>query len=169
MKVSKNFKNSRRAALLKFEGMSWKKTLVLPKEWNLKISVSQEWLVVWRWYSPHFNRNAHISIAFSNIERSRVEYQAWNSQFLQKICLKMAKYEKRQYLRNGWSYEDDLPLILTAMPTFLLHFQILKGEKSTIKPKIANFCKIFGWRWLNMRKGSISGTVGPMTMIYPSF
>ena len=61
--------------------------------------------------------------------------------FYKKIWLKMAKYEKRQYLRNGWSYRVDLALILTAMPTFILHFQILKGAESNIKPKIANFCK----------------------------
>ena len=54
------------------------------KRRKLKISVSQERLVVWRWYSPDFNRKAHIPIAFLNIERSRVEYQGWNSQFLQK-------------------------------------------------------------------------------------
>ena len=56
---------------------------------------------------------------------------------------------KRQYLRNNWSYRNGLALILTAMPTFLLHFQILKEEESNIKPKIANFYKII---WLKMAK-----------------
>ena len=51
MIVAKNLKNSRRAALLKFEGMSRRKTLV-----------------------PHDE-----------------------------------KCKKILYLRNGWSYEDDLP------------------------------------------------------------
>ena len=54
-----------------------------------------------------------------------------------------------QYLRNGWSYRDDLALILTAIPTFLLNFQILKGAESNIKPEVANFCKKI---WLKMDK-----------------
>ena len=114
-----------------------------------KKAVYQELLVVWRWYSPNFNHNACISTAFSNIEWSRVEYQALNSQFLQKYGWKWLNMRKIQYLGNGWSYRDGLALMLTVMPTFLLYFQILKGAESNIKPKIANLWKK---NWLEMAK-----------------
>ena len=68
-----------------------------------------------------------------------------------KNWLKMAKYETKSLSRDGRSYENDLPLILTEMSTLLLQFQILKWSESNIKPKIANFCK--NWlKWLNMRQ-----------------
>jgi len=43
-----------------------------------------------------------------------------------KKWLKLAENGKFQYLKKGKSYTDDLPLILTAMSTFLLCFEILK-------------------------------------------
>ena len=76
-----------------------------------KNSVSQERLVLWRWLSPHFNSNVHISIALSNIEMLPILAKKYGRKWL--------NMRKIQYLRNGWSYKDDLPLILTAMPSFL--------------------------------------------------
>jgi hypothetical protein len=51
-------------------------------------------------------------------------------------------------LRNGRSYEDDLPLNMTGMSILLLNFQILEWSESNVKPEVANFCK----NWLKMAK-----------------
>ena len=122
----------------------------LLKKWKKSITlIFRQPLVVWTWFTPHFNRIVHITITNFNIGPYRLKFWTKNSLFGW-ILLKKWINSWYWYFGIHWSYERGLPLIITIMCALLLLISIFELLDLKLEPKIAIPGQKLLKRWRNL-------------------